>query len=359
MVTNDYMSGSMNNKKNKNSIIELYRFVAVLIIMAHHVGVTGIGIDNPFFDGWIFTEFFMILTGYLTCKHYDCIATDDWSISKRSIYYTIKKLKSLMPYYIGITVLAWVTTNYLVAVNGGGISGFVRGFFGDFIFDVLMISEVYSHPGVAPLWYVAALAIVFPIFAIIVQIKDKYFVMLISLVYPLMYYGFAGLYGRRDFPNDYLRLLAGLMLGAFVYLLAKELEKNEITINKIVGNVLLFVTMIFPIASCYSNKNQFWLDLLCMVVMVGLAFSNRCFAVRVSNSIIDFLGTITMPLFMIHWYVGTLVEIGGQFVPMTTVVKVVLYYVLSIAMSIIAWLIVNTFSKKRLGNEVINSSSSL
>ena len=59
----------------KNSTIEIWRFVASLLIMATHM--YHFGIDNYYFrETWIFVEFFLIITGYYTAVHFDKYAYD-------------------------------------------------------------------------------------------------------------------------------------------------------------------------------------------------------------------------------------------------------------------------------------------
>ena len=332
-------------KKGKNSFIELYRFIAVMIIMGHHIAVTGIGMDNPFFDGWVYTEFFMILTGFLTCKHF-CGETE-LNGGKEVVFYTIRKLKPIFPYYFVITVLAWTTRNILAALNGSGIKEFINGYLGDFIFDILMISETYTHPLTAPLWYVAALALVFPIFSLIMQIKDKYLLLIITLVYPLLYYGWVGVSGVREFPHDYLRLMAGMMIGAAVYLSITFFGNVADRFNSALNNILLMIFAIFPVISCGLNKNMFRLDLLFMVLVIVFAFSEKSLFAGTSITAFDFLGKISMPLFIVHWYIGTLVEIFGQFISLPVAVKVILYYAGSVLAAFIGMYIIDSFNKNK------------
>jgi len=343
------------HSKGKNSFIELYRFIAVLIIMGHHSAVTGIGLEYPFLDGWVYTEFFMILTGFLTCHHfckksdragtvYECGKDTPESIGKAAVDYTIVKLKPIMPYYLVITILAWTTRNVLSALNGGGIKEFINGFLGDFVFDLFMISETYTHPLTAPLWYIAALALVFPIFALMMQIKDRYLLLIISMVSSLLYYGWIGVSGVRDFPFDYLRLMAGMMLGAAVYLVITLFGNIADRLSALPVNVLLLIFSVFPIVSCALNKNMYRLDVLMMVLIIVFAFSEKSFSADQNVKAFDFLGKISMPLFVVHWYIGTLVEIFGQFISLPAFVKIILYY----AGSIVAALIGMYITEKRI-----------
>lgn len=62
----------MRNKvtNNRSGFIDIIRFIAALLIMAHHM--YNIGLQYyPFWDCWIYTEFFLLITGYFTAKHFE------------------------------------------------------------------------------------------------------------------------------------------------------------------------------------------------------------------------------------------------------------------------------------------------
>ena len=61
----------MNKSKIIDGKIELMRFFAALMIMCDHMGAIGLkDLERPFRGTWIYTEFFLILSGYFTAKHF-------------------------------------------------------------------------------------------------------------------------------------------------------------------------------------------------------------------------------------------------------------------------------------------------
>lgn len=55
----------------KRSVIEICRLIASLVILWHHEYVAKVLDPNePFIYGWIFVEFFFVLTGYFTISHF-------------------------------------------------------------------------------------------------------------------------------------------------------------------------------------------------------------------------------------------------------------------------------------------------
>lgn len=83
----------MRNKvtNNRSGFIDIIRFIAALLIMAHHMYHIGLQY-YPFWDCWIYTEFFLLITGYFTAKHFENYGGGNRS--KDAILYTIKKICS-------------------------------------------------------------------------------------------------------------------------------------------------------------------------------------------------------------------------------------------------------------------------
>lgn len=54
----------------RNGMVDIWRFVFCLLIMAHHMYHIGIERIYPFQSAWIYVEFFFILSGYFTGKHF-------------------------------------------------------------------------------------------------------------------------------------------------------------------------------------------------------------------------------------------------------------------------------------------------
>lgn len=55
---------------DRNCNIEFTRIIAAFMIMSTHQWVLGRS-NYAFYDGWIYVEFFLILTGYFTRRHFD------------------------------------------------------------------------------------------------------------------------------------------------------------------------------------------------------------------------------------------------------------------------------------------------
>ncbi len=151
----------------KNYTIEINRFVAILIIMGHHLYRTGAE-NYHFAMGWVFVEFFFILTGYFTAKHL-CKSKEN-----NTIKYTFTKFKKI----IGLTCIAILceyALEFFMLYYDIGVYDLkiIREFFKDLPFELLLIGSSYTAPKLVPVWYLSALFIVFPLFCLLFQIKHK------------------------------------------------------------------------------------------------------------------------------------------------------------------------------------------
>lgn len=91
--------------------------------------------EYPFTNGWEFVDFFLIITGYYTAKHFDGMKSKN-SI-KMGIIYTLKKFIGFIPYTTVVTTLMYITTLMPELVRGNiNINGFIYGFLGNYLFDI-------------------------------------------------------------------------------------------------------------------------------------------------------------------------------------------------------------------------------
>lgn len=237
--------------RKRSANVDGARFIAAMLIMAFHIYHIGIA-EYPFHEAWIYVELFLMITGYYTAKHYSKVNTDNRS--KDAFQYTIKKFMPLFPYTLIVTLCGWITQGVVgIIYKGWTWKDFVINFMGDFTFDVLLISDSFSHPLITPLWYVSAMIIVFPFFCLFAQIKNRYTKVLICIIYPLMYYGWTGVTGNRAFPHDMLRVLAGMMLGLLLYEFSVIFEEHIKRVPMTGLTLIELLAFAYPIYCSYRN----------------------------------------------------------------------------------------------------------
>lgn len=129
--------------------------------------IDNMGFENyPFISGWVFVEFFLFITGYYTAKHFD--GKNDNNSIKSSIIYTYNKFIRFIPYTITVIVSYYVVSGIInIIYNNWSIKNFLFSFSENFIFDILLLTNLYYLPNVDTIWFLSAMFIVFPIFRVL------------------------------------------------------------------------------------------------------------------------------------------------------------------------------------------------
>lgn len=320
----------------RNSFVDLWRFIAILMIMGHHQ--YHIYAQNyPFSYGWIFVEFFFILTGYFTTCHFNGrkeITYEEKCVS--AIQYTFYKFKSYLPFIWCAVILEYIirfADN--IFKNGVDIIQIVNSFV-DMPLEMLLIGSSYTTPKLVPLWYLSAMFIVFPFFCLLIQCCNKYFLAMISFIVPVLFYGAVGIADNWKFPLNLIRCFSCMLLGVLIF------EANNYMLGKIydfIGEKILaavqILCVILPVMACYSGaEHVLRLIVLCFVVGIAIATSGKSSLSNIQNKYMLYCGMITMPVYLFHWVVASVV--GIFFKDNTQTIRVFLYYLFSVIVGCLA-----------------------
>lgn len=320
--------------KSRSGNVDLVRFIVSIFIMIEHLYIV-LGY-RPFGDFWIYVEFFLIITGYYTAKHFDSKNYDN--PMKESIIYTLKKFIPFLPYTIITTTLMYLL--YLIPKLMSGelnINGFIFGFVDNYIFDILFVIESYSRSLVAPLWYLGAMFIIFPLFSWLMQIRNRYVIMIISSLYSLFYYGVIASIG-----NDCLRVIAGLCVGTFIYEFIYTFGEYINKINKIVLSLLEIITFLSPIIITIFNLGSEKFILFCFTVCLAIMLPNLSYSSNIKGKVFTYLGKLSMPIFIIHWLIGSLIEyVSDNVFLLSNTIKIVLFFGWTIIVAMLAMYLVD------------------
>ncbi len=335
---------TLKETMNKRCNVECARFIAALMIMAHHIYITGVG-GQPFFEAWVWVEFFLLVTGYFTAKHYD--NTSAANPSKDAFIYTIKKIMPLFPYALTVTVLAWITQGIVGLIYWGWTwKSFVTGFTKDFVFDLLLITDSVSDPLVVPLWYVSALIMMFPFLCLIAQIRNRYTRVLICSVSPLIYFEWTAVSGERAFPHNLLRVLAGMMLGMLLYELSVIFKEQIQKIPKLIITVIELAAFALPVIGCFGEFTEAGITtsrmyLLCFFVSLLFCLPGFSYTAGIRGKVFDYLGRLSMPVFIVNWYVGTVVDVFGDNGDWGFGTRITVFYIATLVISMLLMFIID------------------
>ena len=347
----------VNSKNSRMAIVDLWKFIAAVMIMIHHLYYLSPafeGKDYPGYFSWIYVEFFFILTGYFTYRHFARQDRQE-NIVRSSLSYTRSKFMPFLPY----TTIAITLQYLLLAPYTALIQGSYRKFiysFADYPLEVMLLGEAHgSQQRLVPIWFLSAMLIVFPFTGLLSQLKNKHLILLVSGIYPLFYYGRAQL-GNRVWPDDLLRALAGLLLGVFICVLCNLIRENQLipqskaatrllTASEIVCMLLAFLFII------RADKSLWRVIILLFAAGLSIMLSGRSMTAKLQSPVIAYLGKLSMPMFIWQWVVATVIIRLGQLVTLPTAVSVVLYFIGTFLISAVSYHIVETFRKKRIAKE--------
>lgn len=321
----------------KMGMIEVWRFLFMLFIMAHHMYHLGLKGGYLFRGAWVYVEFFFILTGGFTLRHFEkdrMVSSSAGDAAHEAIVYTLRKFSSFFGYVVAAVFLEYFLQGFSLLASGQLVK-FVLSF-QNMPFEVLLLSSSgMINPKLAPVWYLSAMFLVMPLFCYVIQKYRNIFVSIGCWLLPVLYYGRVGVNSLRDWPHDMLRAFACMSLGAFAYLLGLELRKIEwkrwskflLTAAEVGG---LALTIFFTGKNWELNKVM----VLLFVIGAAVMFSGCSYTALVSGKLFEFLGKITLPMFLLHWAVGTLAKKLFQ----TMEYRILFYYLVTILLSIVLYL---------------------
>lgn len=330
-------------KQNRQGIIEVWRFIASLLIMTCHL--TQVGFDNnfPFYSSWIFVEFFFILTGYYTILHFDkneaCSLND---IARNSILYTAKKYINIFPYILLATSIHYFS-NFIL--GGQSLNKLI-----DYIFDITLLTGIFKmqYAQISALWYLSALFIVFPLFCLLCQMKSKYVVYIISFYVSILFYGYNESISYSQFPYHVPRAMAGLCLGIVVYALCSVLRKMSLpSYIRIVFLLIEVGGLVYLVVSTYRNTLNEKFAIACFVLSLTIMLSQQTCTARIKGGFFDLLGKLSMVIYIFHIVIAHVIR--DHFSYLSNIYKLMIYYLFTFAISVVAYCIV-----KKLINIFVN-----
>lgn len=196
------------------AFLDLLKWIFTLLIMTHHLYHIGFEYGRYHFTAaYRAVEFFFMVSGFLTVKHFrESAVTDNTdSAAFRAIQYTGKKFTSYLPFTIPPLMIVyfwdWAGLNFSGTVNLAE----------RFAAESAFLGCVFGGIKDIPLWYLSALFIVFPLFCIWVQKSEKYAFLLGAVMISILGYGWLVEYhGPYSNWKDLARALSGVAAGGWL-----------------------------------------------------------------------------------------------------------------------------------------------
>ena len=295
----------------KEGKIEIYRFLACIFIMiGHYVFYMHSELSIPFTVSFQFVEFFFLITGFFTARHFDVKWDESNKLSELMIYH-LKKFTRFLPYTIPAIISVYCLES-LDYIQAGDITGMFINL-KDIILEVLFLSVFrMGEAHLFIMWYLSAMFVALPILMIFFTTKKRYLKMVICLILPVLYYFLSPDYALQNTINQLLRAFFGMMLGGGIYYLSGVIKEKKIPKSlKWIGTVIFAVAYIIPIVLSYLNTYYKIIYVVCFALWIIMMMSDLTVLKPVHSKVIEFLGEISMPIFIWHIVVFKIINRTG------------------------------------------------
>ena len=319
--------GCEEEQKKYVGSVDIVRFLMMLLIMCHHLYLLGYSENYPGYSCWAWVDYFFILTGFFTMRHFDgCEKKEDFA--KEAMAYTIKKFKNYMPY-----VFVSVTIQYILAglpyIRQHDLREAVKVFVNLPYEALLLSSSGIVWPKMSPIWFLSAMFLTLPLLIyMILRFRDLW--KILSWLIPVLYYGKMGVNTLREWPNDLIRAFACMALGTFVYMMTQYMRKMKL--SKMAKLILTLVeTGSFCLCTYITVTNKDFMNLLILLFAVHamILLSGCSFTGQIHGRGFKFLGELSFYMFIFHWVVGSIAAMLSS----VSVVRLCIYFAGTIVVS--------------------------
>lgn len=318
----------MNDYKSKMiKSIEILRFMFMLVICIWHSPF------NVFTSGFIFVDFFFILSGYFLYKSLLKGYTPGVYIKKRIIHFYDKYI---IAYFI--TLFIWVVQHRM-------------DFFYNPIENILrVIPECFLMQDVGcfqmginnPLWYLSVLVLggccLFSF--LYINNKNKYFLPLIIIfIYPYVLnhnngnievFGFDGI-----FYLPMIRGLADMSLGCLLNIGINRFDDEISKYSKVI-DVCSLLSFIFIIVILFHDVINTKYIIIFFPIIIIACFNNSSLINKIHYSNISiYLGSLSLYMYLIHTSVNRCILSLLQYININKLFGLILYIFIIITISVI------------------------
>ena len=290
----------------RNNEIEFFRFLFISAIASMHFSNSYFKSTPYFFNAYMGTEFFFLISGFMIMKSADTKEMSPFA-------FTGKRVKKLYPHYLSAFLLLFLLS---ALTSDTGILAQIRAFF-TYAFELVFLQAsglkcfaLLNYPT----WYVSALLIAgFFIYALVRLHKKLYLTIIAPLAIVATYSFFSANIGSLDLwgGNHFLNLsdaltrgFAAMSLGALSYELSKYIVTKQYTPTKTVRFLLsllelMLLTVVFAGCVFFQDATYDFHLLLFMFIGITLAFSGLTYTSRLfSYGIFSYLGKLSYPMYV-------------------------------------------------------------
>ena len=347
--------GRVSERKKRNSLIELIRFIFASVILLFHAGSdAGIlnniyhigGLEVTFFKyGYLGVDYFFIVSGYLMAREAfnKSSKNNDYSkLGKETVDFLLKKIRSIMPIYL----VACVLVSLYFLVNGKD-SIFIVERLPSLLF--IQRSGIVEKEFIGLAWYLSSMLLCMAILYPLLRKHNQIFSLIYGPLFGVLIIGYLiNTTGSLSGVSDWIgvtykcnyRAFAELSFGAACFEISRRIgERKWKNGKKFLFSLSATLFTLLSVAATLS-ANRIFNDgciLLCMCVFVTIFFGEVGFFSQTralyNNKVFIYLGKLSMPMFLLqnvlHYWVSYVYQ--GR----SIVLKISIVYLGTILLSVI------------------------
>ena len=326
------MTQPSKSSKPRNNIIEFGRFVYSLLVLGYHIqfSYSDEKID-VFENGALAVEYYFLLSGYFLSRSLEKLCKDEKNnLFKKTYYFMKNKITALLNVHI-LSIIA-----IIIIIASCDRKNFVKKFLPGIpsIFLVHMIivwTGDFNKALIVPEWYLSSMLIcmlfMVPIFLLLTKkLKGIYSTLILTGIIALIAI-ITGLSTKWAFNENILydiRAWGEMCIGMLSYYLSVYLKTKKcgnvlsllLKIIEIIGYGLPVILGIVPISKDYQAYLMI-VTMVCIFVAVTFTFAEKGNIIKNNkvNSLFGYLGAISLPIYLFHPLLITLIDYVDKDMP--------------------------------------------
>lgn len=308
----------------RNPELELWRFLAAVIIMIYHSYILGWE-GYPFSEsGWFYVEFFFILSGYFITAHVRSRKNAE------SLWGGVfRRIKKIYPYLLLSAIWGCIVFWFrMTPTRKMEVVDIIERFTASILF---LSGNIIGFPEyVGGMWYVSVLFLVMPLFMFVVS-KKEFSAAVCLLVPVLVYTNMGAINGLRSPFHDVLRGFSAMLLGTFVYEMIPYIKSLSERIGAVAAAALRWGCFIFVMILMFYNSSNRWLMLICFILSIGFSIQNNPQYPVTIAKVFCFCGEESVVIYLMQYASQCTVQL--LFSEKTLKEQLILYYAITVIVS--------------------------
>ena len=329
--------------------VDFLRFFAAIMIIFRHFSMVG----GPKVESHFFVEFFFMLTGFFIFKHFqkpEFFRNSQATKMRESIAYAWKRFKAFLPYTIPVVLVCALAFAYIYYSRSHYWPYTVKLIHNALIEPFMLPAQVSPLNGrfITPIWYLSVMVFFMPLVAYIAQQKKQD--VLVFVMIPVSWIFLttvADLHATFSVAHALtaVRGIVSMLMGGVIYYLVKQIQKDKFSTKKsVLWTIVEIVLYILMALVAFWRFRPSTAIIVLSFIALFITLSGKSFTTKVKGKIFNFLGAISLPLFM--WHFG-IIRIVKEYPGMGMLRRTLIVFGGSIIISIAHYLIVTAIIKWR------------